>query len=484
MKNWLQEQAESRGEAPAVAAGERVMSYAELASYAARGARFFAARGVEPGDSVALCGENRLAWIVAAHAAWWRGAAVVGLHHRGTSGELAAQIEVVAPKVVVGDEAAGGVGWARFEEALTQGGESPAPVAWSEASRLTILFTSGTTGRPRAVPLTVGNHDASARASGARLELTGRERWLCCLPLCHIGGLAIVLRAARGGGCVELMERFDAQKVLELLATRPVEGASFVPTMVVRMLGRCDGEVENSLKVALVGGGAMTAAMLRRARRAGLPVVPTYGMTEAASQIATLGLQAPSEFLGTAGRPLAGIELEIRDDQGYPVAPSAVGEIYLRGPMITAGYLGESSRDSGAWFGTGDFGSIDESGRLVVDHRRGARIVSGGENVDPAEVEVTLVAHPGVEDAAVVGVDDPRWGQVVAAAVVIGADGVGIEDLEAFCRSQLAPFKIPRRWVQVEEIPRTTSEKIKRDEVREIIARAQALADREVVVSP
>ena len=484
MKNWLSEQAQNQPQKLALVCGDQQWTYGELADEARRWAALFETCVGDAGaERIALCGPNRAQSVFAAHGAWWCGASVVGLHHRATKAELEAQLGQIEPSLVIGaDEVDVGpwpsMSWSEAGRRARDMTADLAPRAVEPDQVMTILFTSGSSGRPKAVPLTVSNHLASAQATAERLDVGQGDRWLCCLPLCHIGGLAIVIRCAVYGATVELMEDFDAEVVLERLAKRPVTMASFVPTMLVRILQRAGEEVNSQLRCVLIGGGAIGNKLLARARKANIPVVSTYGMTEATSQITTLSPTAPPRYLHTAGRPLSGVEVEIRDDSGAPVETSESGEvgaIFVRGATITPGYLdAENKRDESQWFETGDFGHIDEEGRLVIDPRRGERIVSGGENVDPRQVEAVLLDCDQVADVAVVGVDDPTWGQVVAALVVASdkeqQDELDFDKLAKACRRELAPFKVPRRWASIHKIPRTVSEKTKRDEVRRYLA--------------
>ncbi|MFW5967829.1 MAG: o-succinylbenzoate--CoA ligase [Persicimonas sp.] len=480
MKPWLEQRRRERPEARALSFEGTDLTYAQLADEAARRASALQSLDVDAGSRVAIVGRNSLEYVLWAHAVFWLGATLVPLHHRASRAELNDQCGVTQPTVVLAmpdaadrfDEAAPVVRVDDIASLIDDAPPAP-PAEISSDDVLTILFTSGTTGTPRAVPLTVANHRASAHASALRLGCEPDDHWLCCLPLCHIGGLAIALRSAMYGTSFELMPRFDADAVLEVLASRPVTLASFVPTMLRRLLAASDGPLETRLRVVLVGGGHATAEELRTARQRGLPVVPTYGMTEAASQIATLAPGSGERWLQTAGRPLEGAEIRI-GDPARPAEAGRSGAIYARGPMIADGYLGDEEaseeRFRDGWLETGDVGHLDEKGRLVVEHRRGRRITTGGETVDPAEVERALRDATQVADAAVVGLDDAQWGARIAAAVVAADGGAAglVDALEAHCEATLAPFKVPKEWMTLEELPRTSSGKVRRDLIRRL----------------
>jgi O-succinylbenzoic acid--CoA ligase len=300
-----------------------------------------------------------------------------------------------------------------------------------------VLHTSGTTAAPKPVALTYGNFRASAAAAASNLPLTPDDRWLCVMPVFHVGGLSILTRSAFAGSSVVVHERFDAEAVRESLESGEATVVSLVATMLRRLraagLSRAPG-----LRAALVGGGPVPGDLLEWGAEVGLPLRQTYGMTETCSQIATAGAGS------SAARPLPGVELRIGGD----------GEILVRGPMVSASALAADG-----WLHTGDRGRIDAEGFLHVDGRIKDTIVTGGENVAASEVEEALVSHPAVADAAVVGRPDPEWGEAVTAFVVLDAEATD-ESIVAHARERLAGYKVPRAIVRVDELPRTASGKL------------------------
>jgi O-succinylbenzoic acid--CoA ligase len=303
-----------------------------------------------------------------------------------------------------------------------------------------VLFTSGTTGAPKAARLSRENLEASARAANQVLQIDAGSKFLCVLPLFHVGGLGIVFRCRLAGATVLLHERFDAEAVARDL-TRSTH-ASLVASTLARVL-----EVQPrgypSVLVA-VGGGPVPEALLHRAREAGLRVVQTWGMTETCS-MATC--EPPDQANGaTAGPPLPGFELRVE-----------AGEVLVRGPALMRGYLGHPPIEG--FFHTGDLGELDGRGRLTVHARRADLIVSGGENVYPAEVEAALLSHPGVREAAVLPEPDARWGQVGVAYVVGTATE---EELREHLAARLARYKMPARFVSLPELPRNAGGKVDR----------------------
>jgi O-succinylbenzoic acid--CoA ligase len=294
-----------------------------------------------------------------------------------------------------------------------------------------VVFTSGSEGYPKGVRLTPGNVEASVAASRSRLGHGHDDAWLCVLPLFHVSGVSVLWRQAADGAPVVLHGAFDPVAAASALAD--VAFASFVPTMLRRVL-EAGGRGHEGLRAVLVGGAASDGSLLQAARDAGIPAVPTYGMTETCSQIATPG---PNDQLdGTVGAPLEGAEVSLDED----------GRIRVRGPMVSPGYVGEPDRGD-EWFVTGDLGSID-GGRLTILGRADAVIVTGGENVHPNAVAAALRAHVGIRDVRVFGIPDPEWGEVVVAEVETDATP---EELEVIAGS-LPPHMRPRRWNVVDRL--------------------------------
>lgn len=300
----------------------------------------------------------------------------------------------------------------------------------------TVMFTSGTTAAPKPVYLTLRNWEANALGSALALGLDPDERWLCTMPLAHVGGLSILLRSTLYATTVVLHERFDTTAVLaELMrAERGITLVSLVPTMFSRLLDAGLAKPP-TLRWVLLGGGPIPSGLLARAEGAGVPVAWTYGMTEACSQIATFGL------------PLHGVELRLVE-----------GEIHVRGPVVAASALGEDG-----WLHTGDLGDHDAEGRLRILGRKSDTIVSGGENIAPAEVEAVLLEHPAVADAGVFSRPDPDWGERVVAHVVLrdGRSATAAE-LQEFVAGRLARFKVPKEIGFSDALPRTNSGKLLR----------------------
>ena len=329
------------------------------------------------------------------------------------------------------------------------GRESPRAAGGPRAQRvLSRVLTSGTSGARKPVQLTWGNHYASAAASAFNLGVRSSDRWLCCLPVDHVGGLNVLVRSLLYGTAAIVHAGFDPERVAAELES-DASVVSLVPTQLRRLLDA--GAPLRRARAILIGGGPAPDELLAEALDRGAPVLRTYGLTEACSQVCTLAVVDARRGRGSVGRPLPGIGVEV--DRG---------EIVVSGPTVAPAAAGSDGR-----LRTGDRGWFDELGFLRVEGRIDDLIVTGGENVAPEEVEVVLAGHPDVAEAAVVGRADPEWGSAVVAVVVPRPGRAPAErELIEHCRSRLARFKVPKRVELASELPRSAGGKLLRRKLR------------------
>ncbi|MGO8947518.1 MAG: o-succinylbenzoate--CoA ligase [Ktedonobacterales bacterium] len=489
LPDWLMRAASRYPRRIAIEDGHRSWTFAELDNRATHLAVQLRARGVAAGDRVALLASNGLVYGVVVHALTRAGAVLVPLNTRLSESELCWQISDVQASLLIYDDrnAAQAIGiearlpgLPRFplpedvgdiDDDMAQIGEAAKSLVSEidlEATQA-IIYTSGTTGRPKGVLITYGMHWWSAIGSLLNMGSKPDDCWLACLPFFHIGGLSILMRGVIYGMRVLVYERFDARSINEALRQKQVSIISVVAVMLQRLLSALDsesgtGRYPPSLRCVLLGGGPAPQHLLEECARREIPVVQTYGMTESCSQAVTLAPEEALRRLGSAGRPLPSVQLRILVDEREARAGES-GEIMLRGPIITPGYTGESEAAASAfrdgWFATGDYGYLDDEGYLYVLDRRSDLIISGGENVYPAQIEAALQEHPAVAEAGVCGVSHERWGQVPVAFVVL-ADGSSAsqEDLLAYLATRLAHYKIPQEIHFASQLPRTSSGKL------------------------
>jgi O-succinylbenzoic acid--CoA ligase len=482
--DWLHLRASMTPRRLAVLADGRTASFEELDARGDRVAGGLVRAGMREGDRLALLLPNGTRFIELVHAAPRAGAIIVPLNTRLSRDELAWQLRDSGAALVVHDDA--------FAEAA-QGAASDAGVTAVHAdvaagatlrARLryehdpgdvhSIIYTSGTTGTPKGAMLTFGNHASSAAASAANLGVRDDDRLLASLPMFHVGGLAVVLRGVLCGNAVVVLESFDPERVNAAIDEGGVTTISVVANMLRRMLdARGDAPYPVTLRTVLLGGGPAPRELLEECAARRLPVLQTYGLTEAASQVATLAPGDALRKLGSAGRPLPGTSIRI-ETEGRACEPSEPGEILVRGPTVSPGYWRRPDETAATfgdgWLRTGDYGYLDDDGYLYVLDRRDDLIVSGGENVYPAEVESVLQSHPHVAEAAVYGVADARWGAVPIAAVVL-RDGAASEagELIAWCRARLARYKAPARVLFIDALPRNAAGKVQRRLLRQAV---------------
>ncbi len=448
MRDWLSHRVVSSPDEVALVRAEDggAWTYTDLDRLVTETAGRLGAHGIEAGDKLGVVTPPYVGTVGLIHAAMRIGATFVPLGEGLTERELAERIDGVDLSAVVCAEsteskALGAVSRTDSvpvfsvdepaDETVTAvhdiGPEPVDPATWAFDDTLCVLFTSGTTGDPKPVPLTAGNVYSSAVASAFRLGVEPDDRWLVSLALHHMGGLAPVYRSALYGTTLVLREGFDPGGTADDIDAYEVTGVSLVPTMLQQMLDR-RGTLSDSLRAVLLGGAPAPDELLERCRDYSIPVFPTYGMTESASQIATATPRQTRGRLDTVGRPLFGTDVTVVDEDGDPVEPGATGEIVVDGPTVTRGYIDTDAdgdaldRSSFGEYGlhTGDVGRLDENGFLYVLNRLDDRIISGGENVEPGEVVDVFCEFPAVEDVAVVGLDDEVWGERVSALVAVG----------------------------------------------------------------
>lgn len=466
----LRHAAEQAGGELALVAEGTTLTFAQLGSRVAGVWRALVQQGVPlgPQAKVAVQAHNSVETLLVLLALCESGTPFVPLHPRLTPAEAAVLIADAAPGAVLSGDAilelAQPPRSAAATAAAVMGFAALPPV--EPMQPLAILYTSGTSGVPKGAVLSRAAFVASAAASETNLGFLADDRWLLCLPLCHVGGLSIVTRCLLSRRAIVLLPRPEPAAIIAAVSEQRATLLSVVPTVLSNLLSMPDVGALRALRAVLVGGAATPDSLYRESLAAGLSVLRTYGLTEACSQVCTGRYAARRQFQAGSGVPLPGLDVVIGSDDDSAAAgdergeitatpPGTPGRICLRGPMLMSGYLHRPPL-AGRYFDTGDLGFVDESGALHVLSRRSDLIVTGGENVYPAEVEGVLLSCPGVAAALVFGVADARWGALVAAAVVPSEptpSPASLSQLAKIVSERLAPFKRPRLWCQVAALP-------------------------------
>ncbi len=472
----------------ALACGERRLSFGELAGRIARAAGWLAGRGVGRGDRVAVLALNDPDTLVLLHACARLGAMLVPLNWRLAPPELAWILADAAPSLLCADAefaapaadlaAAAGTPRLAFGEEADAGFAAAAPAASGEgedADPVLLVYTSGTTGRPKGAILTQDALRANAVMSWHMHGLTSASRVLTVLPFFHVGGLNIqTLPALWAGAAVTIHARFGAAETLAALASGAVTHTVLVPATLAAVAAEPGFAAADLSGLAAVTTGSMVVPdrVVAPFEAKGVPVLQVYGATETCP-IAIYTRRGGARPAGSTGWPGLLCEARIAGPDGSECPPGASGEIWIRGPQLTAGYWRNEAATRaafapGGWFRTGDVAVRDGSGAFTVHDRLKNVVISGGENVYPAEVERVLLAHPAVAEAAVIGRADPRWGEVPVAHVVLrtGASA-DAACLDAHVRAELARFKAPKAYLFAESLPKSALGKVQHHLLRE-----------------
>ncbi len=501
LANWFRERSSRTPERRALHFEGRDWTYGEMQREIEACAGRLAALGIAKGDRVAFLGHNQPMFLFVLFASARLGAIFVPLNFRLTGPELAFMIEDCAAKLLVVDAAHRAVvephlPWltslkatlAAEDQARWFDGPSPAtlPVQAREDDVALIMYTSGTTGRPKGAMLTHGNIWWNNTSSMLTIETSSDDVTLVPAPLFHIGGLNVTtLVAFQKGALVVLRRGFDPGQALGDIATHKVTTMFGVPAMFLFMAHHPSfAETDlSSVRLLIVGGAPCPLPVLKTYLARGVMMQQGYGLTETSPMVSFLAPEYALTKVGASGRTPMFVEVKLVDSDGHVVeAPGAQGEILVRGPNVTKGYWGlpeatAQAIDPGGWFHTGDAGFFDEQGFLTISDRIKDMIISGGENVYPAEVESQLMRHPAIAEVGVIGEPDPQWGENVVAVVALKAGcSLTLEELCSFAERSLAHYKLPKRLEFVAALPRNATGKILKYQLRQTFAKARESA--------
>ncbi|MEX5297252.1 long-chain fatty acid--CoA ligase [Kocuria sp. CPCC 205292] len=494
--SWLVRRLEKSGPKVAVVHGERTLTYRELHDRSRRLATALSGRGVGPGDRVAFLGENSPAFLETMFAAGALGAVLVPLNTRLAVPEIRYQLEDADVSVLIHDAALTGLAepaarelahvprWVVAEEDVDGvpaletviGAAEPwtedVPVGLDDLA--VILYTSGTTGRPKGACLTHGNFTWNCVNVLVDYDVAADDVALMISPMFHVASLGMgVLPTLLKGATLVLESKFLPGRVLELIEAHRVTWLSGVPTTYQLLCEHPDWDSTDlsSLRKLTCGGSAVPMRVLDAYESRGLAFTASYGMTETAPGATNLPAAKSREKAGSSGLPHFFSDVRIVDAAGEPVRPGEAGEILLSGPNVIREYWNRpdaAGSFEGEWFHSGDLGYLDEDGYLFVSDRIKDMIISGGENIYPAEVEAAILELPEVAAVAVIGVPDEKWGEVPH-AVVVPREGreVTADTIQEHLAGRLARYKVPKTLSLVAEMPRTASGKIRKNVLRE-----------------
>lgn len=485
----LQMAAEAEPDRVGLVCDGRRWTYGALLRAAEGAARNIKAAGCA---HVALLDESSEAAAIALFGAALAGTPYVPLNYRLADADLAALLSRIAPAYIVGDvgrvrrlNAEGGhTTLARHDFVAAAEAATGEPIEAPEGGTAVQLFTSGTTAAPKAALLRHSNLLSYILGTVEFAAAAEDEAALVSVPPYHIAGIAALMSSIYSMRRIVLLPAFEPDAWLKLAEAERVTNAFVVPTMLGRIVGRMDAGVKadlSSLQSVAYGGGRMPTELIERV----LDLFPTtgftnaYGLTETSSTVALLGPEehraahtatdpAVRARLGSVGKPLPTVEIEIRDEEGRPLPTGERGEIYVRGEQVSGEYKERSALDAQGWFPTRDAGWLDQDGYLFLAGRADDVIVRGGENISPGEIEDVLMAHPAIADAAAVGVPSVEWGEAVGVAIAIkpGQPTPSEDELRALIKDRLRSSRVPERIAVLDALPYNEMGKLLRREVR------------------
>lgn len=480
MENWLTKQATLRPNKVALIFEYTDFTFSELNKTVQLYASKLFTHGIRPNDRIAIFTTNSFNGYIATLALQQLGTEIVFLNTRLSAEELSFQVKDSQVKNILVDDNAKADQLAKiecpktlFSEILTlESSPKYRPVSQFNNDDITsIMYTSGTSGRPKGVLQTFGNHFYSAIGMSLNLGITDDDSWVLTVPIFHISGFSIMMRSLIYGMPVYLVEKFDVDYINKILTTQRASIISLVPTMLKRCLNgiEADQTYNKNFRCVFLGGGPIDNWTLLRCQMLNIPVIQSYGMTETASNVVALNFKDAERKVGSSGQALFPVQLRItnQDEDG-------IGDIEIKAPNVAKGYLNQpelfnAKMTKDGFYRTGDLGHLDDENFLYINGRKDDMIISGGENIYPEEVENIYGKIEGLESIAVVGIANDDWGQIPVAYITTKKDAyLNGTDLIEYGRSRLAHYKVPHEFRLIEKMPLTSSGKILRRKLDQV----------------
>ncbi|KRG10491.1 o-succinylbenzoate--CoA ligase [Staphylococcus sp. NAM3COL9] len=461
MEFWLKKQAELNGEKVFIDDGIKQISFNKTYQYASRLA--YQLKKLDK-ERIGLYIDNSIASVILINAAWLAGIEIAMLNTRLTRNEMLAQMASIEVDTVIARDPIKleGIHILNYENLWTNLDDNQFEASFSIERIASIMFTSGTTGSQKAVPQTFSNHYASASGCKKSLGFDQNTKWLSVLPIYHISGLSVILRALIEGFTVRIASKFNSATMLSIIKEEFPTHVSLVPQTLKWLMDEGFDHPYHVQKI-LLGGAKLSSALIDQALQSKLPIYNSFGMTETCSQFLTASPEMLAHRYDTVGKPSENVDVKIKDPnmQGH-------GELLIKGDNVMQGYLyPENKQDTfeAGYFNTGDIAEIDDDGYVMVYDRRKDLIISGGENIYPYQIESVAKNYNGIEDAMCIGVEDCTWGEVPYLYYVANVTLSEPQLLEYFERN-LAKYKIPKQFERVKSLPYTSTGKLQRNRLK------------------
>ncbi len=482
MKNSLpaliKKYADSQPERAALISSSDTITYFQLNELVSRYALHLKEIGINREMTVAVLSKNSIEYVIAVLSLWQIGAIPVLINYRLTEGEIITQLDdsnsafLITTNQYIKQ-------FKKYSKILL---EIPGTVSAEDENKIdvilfdeyetaVIIYTSGTTGLSKGVMLTHRNLNEAAKASVQLLQQTGKDRWLASLPFYHIGGFAVIYRALFTGASLIISSSQNNESLIEMIYKFNPTLLSLVSTQLKRFV---DQEVKpnNELRYVLSGGSPIDDYIIIKAIKLGWNILKVYGSTETAAFVTVVDCKKDKNRFSSSGKPLHNCIIKIVDENGNELPANKEGEIIISSPAIMKGYWNKPEETSeklkNGFYYSGDYGFIDDDGYLYIQSRRTDLIISGGENINPIEIEKYLSFHPAVNEVCVIGIKDEEWGEVPAAIISVNKNmSITLEEVHYYLKEKISSLKFPKKIFIFDELPKTSLGKIKRDELKQ-----------------